>query len=107
LGRLDGSDLAAAESRCQTHQREPGHAVRYAGASAIANYDIAPILVEQRARVPVEWNGPLRALLFAPGNHPRKLEKVGDDRFVDYPIYERSKQKLRLYEALLAEAGRP
>jgi len=28
-----------------------------------------------------------------------------DGRFVDYPIYERAKQKLRLYEALHAESG--
>jgi citrate lyase subunit beta/citryl-CoA lyase len=34
--------------------------------------------VEQRVRPPVDWDdNPLRALLFAPGNHPRKLEKVG------------------------------
>jgi citrate lyase subunit beta/citryl-CoA lyase len=34
--------------------------------------------VEQRVRPPVDWDEhPLRALLFAPGNHPRKLEKVG------------------------------
>lgn len=31
-----------------------------------------------RIRAPVDWHGrPLRSLLFAPGNHPRKLEKVG------------------------------
>ena len=36
------------------------------------------LLVEQRVRQPVDWDEhPLRALLFAPGNHPRKLEKVG------------------------------
>lgn len=30
-----------------------------------------------------------------------------DSRFVDYPIYERAKQKLRLYEVLRAESGNP
>jgi len=34
--------------------------------------------VDERVRPPVDWDEcPLRALLFAPGNHPRKLEKVG------------------------------
>ena len=34
--------------------------------------------MERRTRPPVDWSEcPLRALLFAPGNHPRKLEKVG------------------------------
>src|SRR5438876_7583217 len=32
----------------------------------------------ERARLPVVWEErPLRSLVFAPGNHPRKLEKVG------------------------------
>lgn len=30
-----------------------------------------------------------------------------DGRFVDYPIYERAKEKLRLYEALRAQSGSP
>jgi citrate lyase subunit beta/citryl-CoA lyase len=34
--------------------------------------------MEARARPPVDWDErPLRALLFAPGNHARKLKKVG------------------------------
>src|SRR6266581_4413173 len=34
--------------------------------------------MEERARPPIDWDEQLlRALLFAPGNHPRKLEKVG------------------------------
>ncbi len=34
--------------------------------------------MESRARPPIVWEErPLRSLLFAPGNHPRKLEKVG------------------------------
>ena len=34
--------------------------------------------MESRARPPIGWEErPLRSLLFAPGNHPRKLEKVG------------------------------
>jgi citrate lyase subunit beta / citryl-CoA lyase len=34
--------------------------------------------MSDRSRAPVVWDErPLRSLLFAPGNHPRKLEKVG------------------------------
>lgn len=35
--------------------------------------------MESRGRPAIDWEGqPLRSLLFAPGNHPRRLEKVGD-----------------------------
>src|SRR2546430_14862068 len=34
--------------------------------------------MSERTRPHVDWEErPLRSLLFAPGNHPRKLEKVG------------------------------
>ena len=34
--------------------------------------------MSERTRAHVDWEErPLRSLLFAPGNHPRKLEKVG------------------------------
>ena len=35
--------------------------------------------MESRGRPAIDWEGqPLRSLLFAPGNHARRLEKVGD-----------------------------
>ena len=37
------------------------------------------LAVESRARPAIDWDAqPLRSLLFAPGNHPRRLERVGD-----------------------------